>query len=492
MGIIKQQSIQSSIYNYIGVGLGFLNSAILLPLLLSEEQLGMLSFLNSLSSIIAALCTLGTPLVTLKLFPHYRNASNQNNGFFSYTLIMTLTGAFLGIIGYWLSQDYLLSDNNSAKGYTPFVLGFSAILIFRIVFRNFDGYIRMLFNTVLGSFLENLLLKLCIFIALAIYWWLNGYDYSILFYLYSFALSLPGIVSIVYLALAKDKSLNLSLFMSASKGLGKEILSISVYGLLGTLGVLVVVEIDAVMIGNMLSLEHTAIYKTSFFFGTFCSIPSRALKRISVVMASEAWKNNDLESIKKLYQKSSLNLFLFGTYLFLGVWINLDYVYEILPDAYASGRMVILIIGVSQLFDLITGVNSEIISSSKHYKFTTYFICLLIILAISFNYLLIPSLGIDGAALASLLSIIIYNISKLIFLYWKIKIQPFTISILKIIGIACICFLIPDNILPQLENIYLGILIKGGLLTILFWTLAYFLKVSEDINQTIDKTLKKL
>ena len=103
----------------------------------------------------------------------------------------------------------------------------------------------------------------------------------------------------------------------------------------------------------MIGLKETAIYKTAFFFGLFCSIPARALRRISVVVGAEAWEKNDFDTIKNVYYKSSLTLFLFGAYLFLGIWVNIDYVLQLLPSSYASGKMIVLIIGIAQLVDLV-------------------------------------------------------------------------------------------------------------------------------------------
>jgi O-antigen/teichoic acid export membrane protein len=491
LGIIKKQSIQSTIYNYLGVGLGFLNSAILLPILISEEQLGLLQFLNSSTSILAGLCTLGIPLISIKIFPRLRNDANAHNGYFSFLFLATLFGSIMGLAFYWGAGDWLISEKNNARFFTPFAITFSALLVLRVFAKNFDSFIRMLMNTVLGTFLENFLLKLVVFIALAYYWKINEYSFTILFFLYAFALSLPGIVSIIYIFIKGHFNLNLKAFNKASTGWRNEILTLSIYGFLGIFGSIIILEIDTIMVGNMLGLEHIAIYKTAFFFGLFCSIPARALRRISVVVLAEAWEKNDLETIKDVYHKSSLTLFLFGTYLFLGVWVNIDYVFQIIPASYAAGKMVILIIGMAQLVDLATGVNTEIIASSPYYKFATYFIAVLIVLVIALNYLLIPIFGIEGAATASLISLIIYNLLKFVFLQRKLNYQPLNYRILIIVLIAGFSLILTTSVLPTFENIYLGILITGSTLTLLYWIPAYLLKVSSDVNNTIDKFIKK-
>jgi O-antigen/teichoic acid export membrane protein len=490
MGIIKKQSIQSTIYNYLGVGLGFLNSVILMPILLTEEQVGLFQFLNSFSSIFVGFCTFGIPLISIKIFPRLRNESKSHHGYFAFLLLTTIIGSILGVLFFGIAGDWLISDENGAKQFAPFALVFSILLVVRVFARNFDSYIRMLMNTVLGTFSENFLLKLIVSGALGYYWLVNGYDFVTLFIIYAFALAIPGIVSISYIIFKGLFNLQLGAFQNATRGWRKEILTLSAYGLLGTLGSIIILEVDTIMVSNMLGLKQTAIYKTAFFFGLFCSIPARALRRISVVVIAEAWEKNDLETIKDVYHKSSLTLFIFGAYLFLGVWVNLDYVFQIIPESYAAGKLVILIIGIAQLVDLVSGVNTEIIASSPYYKFTSYFIAVLIVLVVALNYLLIPSFGIEGAAVASLISLTIYNLLKFVFLQRKLKYQPLSYKVIVIIIISCIAWVITTYTLPVFEDIYIGILITGSLLTVIYWVPVYLLRVSSDVNDTIDKFIK--
>ena len=250
MGIIKKQSIQSTLYNYLGVGLGFLNTAILLPILLPEEQVGLLSFLNSFSAIFAGLCTLGIPLISIKIFPRLRDESNAHQGYFSFLLLITLLGAILGIAIFWVAGDWLVSEKNSARDFSPFAVVFTILLVLRVFAKNFDSYIRMLMNTVLGTFLENFLLKIVVFAALAYYYWINAYSFTTLFFLYALALALPGIVSIGYVFFKGHINMKLGAFIRASQGWRKEIITLSIYGLLGTLGSIIILEVDTVMVGK--------------------------------------------------------------------------------------------------------------------------------------------------------------------------------------------------------------------------------------------------
>jgi len=61
--------------------------------------------------------------------------------------------------------------------------------------------------------------------------------------------------------------------------------------------------------------------------------------------------------------------------LFLGIWCNIDSIFELIPNGeiYSPGKWVVFYIGLSKLFDMATGVNQEIVGTSKYYKIDLLF-----------------------------------------------------------------------------------------------------------------------
>jgi len=69
LGIIKEQTIKGTIINYIGIGIGFVTTAILTPLV-DSEIIGLISVIVSYSIIISNIGGLGLNGITVKLFPY--------------------------------------------------------------------------------------------------------------------------------------------------------------------------------------------------------------------------------------------------------------------------------------------------------------------------------------------------------------------------------------------------------------------------------------
>ena len=98
--------------------------------------------------------------------------------------------------------------------------------------------------------------------------------------------------------------------------------------------------------------------------------------------------------------------------------------------------------------------------------------------------------GINGAAFATALSVLIFNIVKMIFVYIKIGIHPFTTNTIKaVILILVVYFSISFIDFPN--NVFYSLILRFGLLFLLFIPLMIVFKISEDINDIIKEILNK-
>ncbi len=489
MGVIQKQSTRSSVLIYIGIAIGFLNSALLLPKFFSPEEIGMLGFLNSFTSLFSIAASFGIPLITIKLFPEFRSESLKHHGFFGFVFLTSLIGIGLGLSFYGLFSEYLISDKNSASSYPLFGLMFAILFASRVLFRNYDSYVRMLYHSVTGAFLENVFLKIATLIVLAIVI-LKQFSFDGLFIGFAIASATPGIGILLY-SLRFNNGLNPRPLFRKMKDRKRELYTIGIFGMLGSLGSIIVLEVDRLMISNMLGLEANGIYTIAFFFGVFVSTPSRGLKRIAQVVISESWKNNDMANVLNVYKKSCINQLLISSYLLLCIWFGIDYLFQYMQPEFAAGKYVILFIGIAQVVDMGTGVNNEIIVASPHYRYNSYFTASLIGLVILLNYLLIPIWGIEGAAFASLAAMSLINLLRFLLLYIKYGFQPYTVSTAFNLTIVIIIYGLMF-LVPQFENPVVGILLNGMIITVLFWIPTYFLNLSPDLNNLIDRLLVKI
>ena len=225
-------------------------------------------------------------------------------------------------------------------------------------------------------------------------------------------------------------------------------------------------------------------------------MPKRALSQISIPIISQAWSRNDLSEIGMIYKKSAINQALLGVLIFLLIWLNVDILLAIVPkhSIYEQGKFVILFIALSRLLDMATGVNSEIILTSPYYRMNLLFIIVMAALTITTNLLLIHTYGINGVAFAAFISMFLFNVFKIIFIWYKLKIQPYDISIVKLIGIATVVMGLFYFWPQQKGDLIFSILqisLRSIVIAILFVSAIFYFNVSEDFNHTL-KNLKSI
>jgi O-antigen/teichoic acid export membrane protein len=205
---------------------------------------------------------------------------------------------------------------------------------------------------------------------------------------------------------------------------------------------------------------------------------------------SQAWAQNDLPKIDKIYYKTSVVQMLIGFILFIGLVINKPLITLLLhKPEYGTYFNVLIVVGIGFLVDITGGLNGYIMNISKYYKLTTYLIGLAAITCAVTNWLLIPRLGIIGAALAYTITTFVLNFAYWLFLKVKFNLQPFGKAHVLILLVSLITLAI-GWYLPAIGNVWVDFIIRSALVTVVYVLLSYFLNISEDINLLINKALR--
>lgn len=487
MGIVIKQSIRSSIIAYLGVAIGYVNVLWLYPYFLSTEQVGLFRLIQSSAYLLATFGQIGLGQSLVKFFPEQKG----NKGFLSSILIGGILGFLLlsvlalvfreSIVNYFSKESALFVDYFQVTLLVSFLI---------IQFQILEAFSRSLLRIVIPTLLRDVGLRVLTTLALILY----GFEFisfEALIY------SLLGVYGLVFIGLAVHLRIQGHLPLKVSfgflkKGVWKSILTFGLYSLIGAGGTQIILQIDSIMISGALGLEATGVYTIAFFIGVVIEMPKRAITQISSAVLAQAFNKGDMAAVKKLYQQTSINQMIIGSLLLIGIWANLDSIYSFIPnnEAYLNGFNVVLFIALGKLSDMVFGTNGEIVVMSKYYRFNVLAVSLLAVLTIALNLILIPKYGIEGAAIASFISMLIFNLLKFTFVWSKFRIQPFTISSLKFVMIAGLTLAI-NYFIPTIENIYLDIIIRSSVITISLLALTYILKVSNEINGLLDSRLKK-
>jgi O-antigen/teichoic acid export membrane protein len=466
LGIVQRQGLRNTFISYVGLGIGFVNTTLVLPRLLAPAQLGLTSVLVSLATMGALVSALGFTNTTLRYFPYFRNRENGHSGFLP--LLLGLPLALFGMVALvlWLGRPLVLRwyahDATLLGPHYAVMLGLALCIL---VYNLLEAYTKSLFHTSFSSFLTDVLQRLLIVSAAVLYG--SGYlsfDGFVLAYLGSYAAIATLLLS--YLAVIGELHLRPTRAVLRVRPMG-ELLRFGSFALLGNISGTLLVTIDSLMLGSH-SFADAGIYTIALNISTALAVPFRALYKTAYPLIAEYWKEGASDKLLDFYRRSTRLNTALGVYLALGIGLNLPFIYSLIhrPE-YAAGTLAVLLLLAGRLTDGITGVNGIIVVTSPRYRYDLLFNLGLSLLIIGLNALLIPRLGLLGAAISNAAALASINLARTWFVWRSFGWQPFDRRIFYILALAGAAAVVAWA-LPVPANIWLALLLRGGVLTAIY------------------------
>ena len=491
MGIIQKDALRTMILSYLGLILGYLNRGVFFILFLTSAQVGLINLVISVGLLFAQCANLGTVYAVWKFFPFFRNKEKKNHGFLLLTSIIVSIGIVLFVIISILFKDAInMHYQEKSKAFVEYYYWIIPIGIGNVFFLLFDNYLRGMYKNIIGVFANEILSRFIIFILLLLY----GYkliSFDVFLISHFLVYFVPAIILLVYLLKKQEISFSLST-IQIPKRFKKIIISFSLYNYFNSLGALVVVTLDSLMIASYIGLTETGIYTQIIFLTSALMIPYRSIVRVSSPLVSEYWKNKDMFKMSELYQKvSSVSLFI-ALFLFLLIWLNIDALFSFLPKEYFVGKWVFLFLMIGKMLDMFFGINGTIFITSKKYKFDIIFTLLLIVIVYLLNLILIPKYGIIGTAISTSISYVFYNIGRLLFVYFVYKIHPFTLKQVYLILVFTATLIGYYFIFPLFLNPILSIIIQTLYILLTFCCVLYLFNLEPNSKEYIKGGIKFL
>jgi len=489
MGKIAKQSILTTISSYVGVLIGYINILWLLPFAFSPNQMGAFRTIQDMALLLVPFAQLGLGHGITRFFPKVKD---EKFTFFTYSLVITLFGFSLVAAFFLIFQDLIVeayaANSPEIIDYLSIVLLITFLSVLNTIF---DSFARSFLKIAVPSFVREVVLRLLTTLLILSYIW-HWMDFDQIMWGLGGVYFLTLLCMIIYMLYLDVFRLNFN-FGLLSRSFKNDFLKFSVITLLGTAGSVLIMKIDSLMVSAMISLDANAIYTIAFSIAIVIEMPRRAISQVVMPVIAEKFTENKLEEIDVLYKKVAVNQLLLCLLLFIGIWVNIDSLYHFVPnrEVYEAGKWVVLLIGLGKLSDILFSVNGEIIVFSKYYVFNITATIIMSVVVIVLNLFLIPLYGIEGAALASLVAMVLYNIIKYYYIKYRFNFSPFTPALFKTLFVGIIVVAISELLIPRLDYVILDIAVRSISVTLLYVAGAYYLNLAPEAEDLILRKFRK-
>lgn len=492
MGLVKRQGIKRSIVDYAGVSIGMLSVFFVYPLVI--EAYGVISFLRSSAILLAAFAALGLDSIGIRFFPDFKDESGKHNGFLTLLLLIAV-GTFLLLLVFWvgfkdeLTQFYTVRTEEGLDLMNCYALVLP-LAFFLVLIKMLTAFCSNFQRIVVPGIINDFFIKVAV-PALCLLFFFNWIDLTRLVQTYFWVHLVVVVGLLIYLRTLQQ--LRISWPTARVWAKIKEIATYASFNILGNVGAALTQQMDVFMMGNLTDARNTGSYDLGLRLVSPLNIPQRAIMSITGPLVADGIRREDWPYIRDMYQRAALNLLAFASGLFLLLFLNLDDLSVLLPkgEVFNTLKPVVFILGMVGLFDMATSFNGHLITYSRYYKANVVFIVFLGVLNTVLNLLLIPAYGMTGAALATAISMIGYNLAKLFFVRFKFGFWPFSASMWYLIGLA-LGFGLLFWWLPLPFSALLNIGLRSALIIAAYALSLWYLPISPDVRELMEQGIARV
>ena len=488
MGIIARQTFYNVLSILFAIALGGANTIVFYPRVMGPEFHGLVGALLANSNIIQPLFSFGIQFSVIKFHSACKNKRDQDNLLiFSVVLpLFLIIPLILTVYQFDFILGYFFADESKASDYLFLIL---SVAISTAYFEIFYSWLRIQKKTVFGNFLKEVYQRVMITVLITFY--LVGWlDFDSFLYNLIVGYYLRLLLIFFYALKVHTPKIHWE-FPSNTK----MILRYCSYIFLTGFSASIILDLDKSMIKQFLAPEYVSFYMVAIFIAAVIDTPSRAMVQIVSPMVAESLNSNNKMRLEELLKKSSLNLLLISGLIFVVINVNLQDIYKLIEilnteRGYIAGLPIILLISITKLFSASLGCLNNIITNSKHYRYLLIFSIASALTAIVLNIQFITTYGFIGAAIATLVVVTVFNILKIILVFYKFKIHPFGIKSAWVLLLIVALYLVFKNVSLDLHP-FISVSLKSIIVGILYLGISYLTGLSAEVNNFVNQLLKK-
>ena len=441
----------------------------------------------------------------MRYYPFFKDEEHRDHGFFGWTLLVPLIGFSFFLLAFFIFKDSIVSffskDSSLFGVYVYFLIPLAFFMLYISVFETNSN---LLMRIVLPKFVREVGLRVGILLIYLLYFYkVIGFDGVIVAFCVMYGLA--TLINIVYLLTLKRVSFKIER-KYVSVQLRRDFLFYTLFMITAALAGNMIPMLSKFFVAGKTGFHLAGVFAIATNIAALVEMPYRSLGAISRPNISDAMAKKDVKTADSLCKNVALHQFIAGSFVFLLIWINIDFIFDLLPngDIYRVGKWAVLILSLGRLVYSTLGVTTIVLSYSKYYYYSLIFTILLACMSIGMNIWLVPKWDINGGAMSSFLSYLVYYILLLSFIRWKIKVQPFSGKMFSVLAVVLVllalnwgwsALLTPWFAGLFAKSIY-GLLIDAVLKSLLLLALGmaaiYKMKVSRSVNDLIDNGLKMI
>ena len=390
----------------------------------SAENVGRYDFVRSTLMVLGGISLMGTnqSIIYYSGLLNARKSIESIRSIYSQMLkiIFTLSLIILGFFMIFFNESIINDIFKNRESYSLILKTILALVFFAVTMLNIDT-IRALKKTILSETYRSIFRYLPVFIFAIILLNTNNEELLVEVYLLGFLLlSLFSSIRVYILFKKIDKPNDKSESFTIT-----EIFKTSSPMALSAIAYFIMQSIDIIILSIYEGFDQIAYYSVSVKLAMLTTL---ALMSVNIVIApriAEIYENQKMQKLQMLIKHSTRIIFLISICVLSVLFFFSEEILGLFGQGYVIANNALLFLLAAQFFNAVSGPGAIYLNMTGRQKTLNKILVSALIINISLNFYLIPTQGINGAAIATLASLIIWNTITTVLIYSRDKIKIF-------------------------------------------------------------------
>lgn len=390
----------------------------------SAENVGRYDFVRSTLMVLGGISLMGTnqSIIYYSGLLNARKSIESIRSIYSEMLkiIFTLSLIILGFFMIFFNESIINDIFKNRESYSLILKTILTLVFFAVTMLNIDT-IRALKKTILSEMYRSIFRYLPVFIFAIILLKTNNEELLVEVYLLGFLLlSLFSSIRVYILFKKIDKPNDKSESFTIT-----EIFKTSSPMALSAIAYFIMQSIDIIILSIYEGFDQIAYYSVSVKLAMLTTL---ALMSVNIVIApriAEIYENQKMQKLQMLIKHSTRIIFLISICVLSVLFFFSEEILGLFGQGYVIANNALLFLLAAQFFNAVSGPGAIYLNMTGRQKTLNKILVSALIINISLNFYLIPTLGINGAAIATLVSLIIWNTITTVLIYSRDKIKIF-------------------------------------------------------------------
>lgn len=190
-------------------------------------------------------------------------------------------------------------------------------------------------------------------------------------------------------------------------------------------------EMDALVLGILKGTENVGVYKAASKFSQLAMFGFAAVELVIAPIIAKLYADGKTSELQALLRNGVKAMLVLTIPVLIFVAVTGKFLLALYGEGFSIGLNSLLILLASQAINMSTGAVSYLMTMTNYQRQALLILLMSLVINGILNFLLIPSYGLEGAALATAITTILWNLGMMYYTRIKLKLDPSILNLFR-------------------------------------------------------------